>query len=134
MSERRKDKRLDRVLPLKLSDPEFDVLTETRNISASGAYCLVDKALPLMTKLSIVILITNTKSKTKEVKKICCQGVVVRQQTVVENNKECHYVGIFFSDITDKDRRCLVNYINSFFVKTVSSFAKSILSNPSMNS
>ena len=114
MKERRKSLRLDKNLSIKLSDTEFDVLTETKNISASGAYCPVSKPLALMTKLNVVLLVPLKTSRTKIIKKINCCGVVVRQEQVQDNGKYAYRVGIYFSDLKENDRKALSSYINSF--------------------
>ena len=113
MRERRKFPRLVKNLPIKLSDDEFDVLTETKNISASGAYCPVSKPLAVMTKLNVILLIPVKKSKGKVIKKINCGGVVVRQEHVKDNGKYAYRVGIYFSDLKESDRKILSSYIDS---------------------
>jgi c-di-GMP-binding flagellar brake protein YcgR len=96
-----------------LSDNEFDILTETRNISASGAYCPVNKPLIPMTKLNVVLLIPLKKSRGKVIKKINCSGVVVRQEHIKDNGKYAYRVGIYFSDLKENDRKTLCSYITS---------------------
>jgi len=111
MKEQRKSPRISRNLSVKFSDSEFDILTETTNISASGAYCPVTKPLDPMTKLSLVILLPLKKNKT--VKKISCTGVIVRCESSDDNSKYPYRVGIYFSDLKDKDRKTLSSYINT---------------------
>lgn len=117
MEERRKFPRIDKVLPLKLSESEFDILTETKNISASGAYCAVNKPLEIMTKLSIVLLIPFKKNNGKVIKKVNCGGVVVRNESAQDNGKYPYRVGIYFNDINDHDRKLLRSYIKPFLKK-----------------
>lgn len=113
MKERRVHPRIDHHLPLKVSDSEFDLVTKTINISASGAYCSVDRPLAPMTKLNMVVLIPVKKSGSKTVKKINCGGIVVRREQVADNGKHAWRVGIFFNDIKDKDRKVLASYVNA---------------------
>jgi len=113
MQERRKYQRIEGTLPLKLSDPEFDVVTETKNISGSGVYCSVNTPLEPMTKVKIVILLPLKAKGRKSVKKITCGGVVVRKEYVKNNGKHLYYVGIYFNDIKEADRKQLVAYIDS---------------------
>ncbi|UCC95577.1 MAG: PilZ domain-containing protein [Candidatus Omnitrophota bacterium] len=114
MEERRKYPRITRTLPLKLSDSEFDVLTESKNISGCGVYCSVDKSIPIMTKLDIVLLVPIRKSRGRVVKKINCCGVLVRSEYLKDNGKHSYTVGIYFNEISEKDRKVLLSYINSF--------------------
>ncbi|MDD5584177.1 MAG: PilZ domain-containing protein [Candidatus Omnitrophica bacterium] len=115
MNDKRQYPRVEKSLSLKLSDIEFDIVTETKNISGSGVYCAVNKPLEPMTKLNIIILIPLKKNggRAKTVKKIQCQGVVVRQESMHDNGKNSYHVGIYFSDIKEHDRKNLVAYINS---------------------
>ena len=113
MQEKRKCPRVDKALPIKLSDAEFDILTETKNISASGAYFPVDKSLQIMTKLNIVLLIPFKKSRTKEVKKINCCGVVVRIEDADDCEQHPYKAAIYFSDLKDRDKKTLRCYIDT---------------------
>ncbi|MDD3296664.1 MAG: PilZ domain-containing protein [Candidatus Omnitrophica bacterium] len=113
MEEKRKFPRIDKVLSIKFSDKEFDILTETKNISASGAYCPVNKPVELMTKLNLVLLIPMKKSRAKTIKKINCSGVVVRHEYTKDNGNYPYRIGIYFTDLKETDRKILRNYINS---------------------
>ncbi len=113
MNEQRKFPRLEKTLPIKLFDNQFDLLTETKNISANGAYCRVNKPLKIMTKLNMVLLIPVKKSQQKTIKKINCSGVVVRREPATDSRKYAYNVGIYFSDLKDRDRKALRLYIDS---------------------
>ena len=111
--EKRKYQRVDYNLPIKLSDSEFDIVTETKNISASGAYCSVDTEIPTMTKMRIILLIPLKRSTKKHVRRINCEGIVVRNQPVRSNGRHYYDIGIYFNDIKEKDRKAILSYINS---------------------
>jgi c-di-GMP-binding flagellar brake protein YcgR len=113
MKERRRSPRIEKALPLKLSDSGFDILTETTNISESGAYCVVSKPLALMTKLNLVLLVPIKKNRSRAIEKINCCGVVVRNEEVKDNGKYPYRVGICFSDLTEKDKKKLHSYVKS---------------------
>jgi len=113
MNEQRRYPRIEKSLSLKLSDSEFDVVTETKNISGNGVYCAIDKPLEPMTKLNIIILIPLRKNKNKTIKKIHCEGVVVRKEYVRNNAKFAYHVGIYFNEIKEYDRKLLLSYINA---------------------
>lgn len=113
MNEKRSYPRIEGVLPLKLYASDCDLVTETKNISASGAYCAVNKNIEPMTKLDIVLLVPLNKTNHKNVKKINCKGVVVRSEHVQDNGKQSYCLGIYFNEIKESDRRCLSSYINS---------------------
>jgi len=113
MKDRRRYPRTDVSLPIKLSDNDFDAVSETTNLSGSGVYCSVNRDIALMSKLRIVFLVPISKGKKRNVKKITCGGVVVRKECDTENMPTRYRIGIFFNDITDGTRRILLSYIKS---------------------
>ncbi|MDP8289514.1 MAG: PilZ domain-containing protein [Candidatus Susulua stagnicola] len=114
MKEKRQSPRVERLLPIKLSISDFDVLTETTNISTSGAYFPVSRPLELMTKLNVILLIPIKKNKTKTIEKVNCTGIIVRCEIVEENIKHPYRAAMYFSDLTDRNRKVLRSYINPF--------------------
>ncbi|MCP4653506.1 MAG: PilZ domain-containing protein [Candidatus Omnitrophica bacterium] len=112
MEDRRKYPRIVTSLPVKLADSDYDILTETKNVSASGVYCCINKPIEPMTKLNIVLLVPIKKNTKKDVKKINCQGVVVRNIYVKDNGNSAYHIGIFFNDITDRDKKTLSSYLH----------------------
>ena len=59
--ERRKFPRIQFNLPIKISEDECDLVTETKNISGNGAYCTVNGNIELMTKLKVILLVPVKK-------------------------------------------------------------------------
>ena len=114
IQERRKEQRARRQLPLKIAEKNFDVITETVDVSPSGTYCRVTRLLPLMSKIEVVIFVP-TKNNGKHAKKIKCKGVVVRTEPVILKDAEkAHYnVGIFFTDISKKDRELISSHVEA---------------------
>ena len=109
-SERRKYPRLQNNIPLKVSSEEEDVVTQTYNLSRSGAYCRMNKYIAPMTKLKIHLLLPMRKSGKVATKKISCQGIVVRTESITSKS---HYnAAIYFSDIQQKDADSISDYIS----------------------
>jgi len=111
MIERRKNLRAKKNIPVKIADAGFDVITETVDISSSGAYCRVTRNLPLMSKIEVMLLIP-TESYTK---KIRCRGVVVRSEpAILKDADRAHYnIAVFFTDISKKDQKIIEEYVAS---------------------
>ena len=109
--EKRRHLRAEQSVPLKISCDHCDILTETKNISCSGAYCRVSRRLEPMTKLKIHLLLPLRKSDKVTTKKIACQGVVVRTQAV--SGQEYYDTAIFFSDIAPKDSLTINEFVES---------------------
>lgn len=112
MQEKRKYPRIASNLPITLSDCGWDAVTETKNISASGACCAVNKPLEIMTKLSIRLLVPSGNPK-KKAKEVHCEGVVVRKEHVRDNGKFSYRVAIYFNALKEEDRKILLSYIDS---------------------
>ena len=113
MGEKRKYPRIQTSLPITLIDCGWDVVTTTKNLRASGAYCAIDKPLEVMTKLDIKLLLPAKDRWQKNPKEIHCKGVVVRNEYVKNNGKHAYHVGIYFNEIKERDKKFLLSYINS---------------------
>ena len=109
--ERRKFQRIeDSGLSLKLEG--FDSITHTLNISPSGVYCKVDKPLPLMSRMSLKLMIPDASKENGSVKELKVSGIVVRQHPVMVEGDIKHYdVAIFFEDLSAKDKELIAYYI-----------------------
>ena len=113
--EKRQHLRLEHQIPVKISSDHGDILTETKNLSCSGAYCRVNQRLEPMTKLKIHLLLPLRKAEKVTTKRIACQAVVVRVQAT--ENENYYDTAIFFSDITPKDIRTINEFIESMMEK-----------------
>ena len=111
VSERRQHPRLEKNIPLKISSTDFDIVTETKNLSCRGAYCQVNRPLEMMTKLKIHILIPLMKNNKVATKKITCEGVVVRAEP--QPRQGYYNTAIYFSDIQSKDAKIISEYVQS---------------------
>ena len=111
-SERRKGQRALAHIPVRIAQEDGDIVTETLNISRSGAYCQVNERVELMTKLKVQILLPSRKNQ-KRSKTIHCQGVVVRVEPAAHNGR--FDVAIFFSEIAQRDAESINDYVGSCF-------------------
>ena len=109
--ERRKFPRLENNIPVKIFSDEADVCTETLNLSAAGAYCQVNKYFEPMTKLQILLLLPLRRRNKVVTKKISCQGVVVRTETVTA--AESYNIAIYFNEIQKKDAATISEFVNA---------------------
>ncbi|MFC1624744.1 PilZ domain-containing protein [Candidatus Omnitrophota bacterium] len=116
IEERRRHQRVKSHLCLKIADKNFDVITETVDISPTGTYCRVTRLLPLMSKIEVVLLVPRKgKGKGDKTKKIRCKGVVVRTEPIIlKDTEKAHYnMAIFFTDVSKKDQKAIEAYIDS---------------------
>ena len=115
--ERRVHPRVPERLALAVTETGVAITVETKNISASGAYCTVDQFLPPMTKLALRFeLPDGTRHAT-----IACAGVVVRAEPVIESGSRGRYhIAIFFSDLRPQDRSAIERYVRQKLAATSS--------------
>ena len=97
---------------VKLSDKEFGVITRAENISCSGVNYVVNKFMPLYTKVSLTLFIPLSKGKGVTVERLHCEGVVVRIDPMpLEGQKSAYRVAVFFSDTGEKNREKIARYV-----------------------
>jgi hypothetical protein len=117
--ERRINQRFDAHLPIDITGAGFEMSVTTKNISCSGIYCQVDRFIPVMTKLELNIVVPLIENQKKVEKQFKCHAIVVR--TEPESQREmtdyCS-VGLFFTDLSEKDRNLLATYIKQTFLSS----------------
>lgn len=109
--DRREHPRLLKNIPLKISGTDFDIVSETKNLSRSGAYCRVSKYLEPMTKLKIHLLLPFKQNNKIITKKVSCDGIVVRTESIV--GEEAYNVAIYFSDIQKRGSDTIAEFVNT---------------------
>lgn len=117
--ERRINQRFDVQLPIDISGAGFQMSVTTKNVSCSGIYCQVDRFIPVMTKLELEMVVPLIENQKKVEKRFKCHAVVVRTEPESEREMTdyCN-LGLFFTDLTEKDRNLLAIYIQQTFLRT----------------
>ncbi len=112
-TERRKHPRIkDKNIAVKLSGENFNAITQSLDVSASGIYCKVDKHMPIMTRVQVVLSLPGKKSNSSA--SLNVEGVVVREHPVIKDGNVQHYdVAIFFHTLLPKEREKLTKYIDT---------------------
>lgn len=112
-TERRRAPRIaDEGLALEVKGGDFDIMTHTLNISASGIYCKVEKELPLMSRVQLMLMIPDFAKDGKSSVGVEVDGVVVRQHPVIIDGRVKHYdIAIFFENLSPKHRDMISAYI-----------------------
>lgn len=96
--EKRRYPRVSKNLPIKIKNGDFDIITETKNVSCTGAYCQVDKYIPVFTKIKTTILLpSKTKNATQNIN---CKGVVVRVEKSNNTLEQQYNIAIYFNEIS----------------------------------
>ena len=103
----------DEGLSIKLNAGDFDTVTHTLNVSTSGIYCKVEKEIPLMSRVRLVLMIPDLSKDDKSTKRLEVDGVVVREHPVIIDGQNKHYdVAIFFDNLPAKDKEIISSYIS----------------------
>ena len=111
--DRRRHPRVAKNIPVKISSQAGDILTETINVSISGAYCRLSQKLEPMTVLRVQLLLPAPEKTAA--KKVSCSGVVVRAEPAGDGAN--FDTAIFFSSIAPKDIRIIDDFIDSHLEK-----------------
>ncbi len=113
--ERREDPRLENNIPVKICQDGENLVTETKNVSRSGAYCCVNQYIAPMTKLKVHLLLSAPGAEKNTTKKISCEGVVVRSEPMPDEKN--YSIAIFFNDIKKRDAESLSDYVKNYLQK-----------------
>jgi hypothetical protein len=112
---RRRAPRADVDLSLKIKKDRSVIEAHTKNISSSGAYCTLDKFVPLNSTLDVTLLIPGKPQKGHPgQKKVRCHGIVVRNQPEDADVVHPHYgIALFFTDLARSDREKLTSLVRA---------------------
>jgi|LAHU01.1.fsa_nt_gb hypothetical protein len=113
-AERRRELRADVDVPLKIKKDRNVIEAHTRNLSASGAFCTLDRFVPLNSTLDVTLLVPEAPRKGRPVqKKVRCHGIVVRNTPEGEGAAHPHYgIALFFTDLSASDRERLAALVH----------------------
>ena len=89
----------------------MDIVTETKNLSRTGAFCLVNRYISPMTRLKLHLLLPLKRNNKVVTKRISCEGVVVRSESAVD--QDSFQMAIFFSDIAPRDGQVIHEFVES---------------------
>jgi len=111
--ERRRAPRIEKNIPVKIGKEEYEIITETKNLSCIGALCKVDKYIEPLTKLKILLLVPHhDREKKDKYYKIECGGVVVRTEPLsLENGKKAYNIAIYFNEINELDKEKIAKFV-----------------------
>lgn len=106
--ERRRAPRVAERVPLAISDGGGAITAETKNVSASGAYCTLDRFIAPMTKLQLQLELPDGARRTT----IRCEGVVVRVEPAITHaDHASYYVAIYFTSLRERDRAAITQFV-----------------------
>ena len=118
--EHRRYPRLDERLQLRLRAENFDVVAKTINLSCLGAYCQLNKHIPLMTSLKIAFTLSYGDQENR-FDYVECNGVVVRVEEVLsESNMDSVFnTAIYFNEIEESEKEKIENFFEGYQCKEI---------------
>lgn len=106
LTERRRSPRIEKEIALKIRADNCDIVTQTKNISSLGAYCTVNRYIPPLTKLAIVLMLPlKEKDNSTQVQ---CRGVVVRTKN---RHPDGFDIAIYFNEINKKNKEKIEKFV-----------------------
>lgn len=116
--ERRREPRAAEHIALAVNDAGTELATETKNLSASGTYCTVDRFIAPMSKLALHFELPDHSSHPKTIR---CAGVVVRVDPVIAHaNRGRYNVAVLFTELTQRDRAAIARFVRQRLAHTPS--------------
>ncbi len=113
-AERRQAPRVEKGLSLQLTSRDFDLTTETKNVSARGVYCRIKCHIPFMTKLKVALLVPVQQGRRTVLHPVRGDARVVRSESqIIQNGQERHFVALYFEKMKPSDRLCLERYVQA---------------------
>ena len=104
----------DEGLSLRLNAGDFDTVTHTLDISASGIYCKIDREIPIMSRVRLKLMVPDSAKSSKNTIELDVDGVVVREHPVIIDGVIKHYdAAIFFDNLSEKNSEIIQNYISN---------------------
>ena len=107
--EKRLYQRVEKQLPIKLKDGDIDLVTETKNISCIGIYCVVDRYVSPMTKVKTTLLLPSRKGDGHS--HVNCNSVVVRVEKQNDDLENKYNIALYFNDINETNKQKINRYI-----------------------
>jgi c-di-GMP-binding flagellar brake protein YcgR len=85
----------------------------TENLSVGGLYCTSDADFPEMTRLAVRLMLPIKKSKNGDTQPLDLEAVVVRREVLPSSSGNSRYkLGLFFTNVDDDTRRCLLQFLD----------------------
>lgn len=107
-SERRRAPRVAERVKVTVHGDGPPLEAETKNLSATGAYCLVDRFVPPMTKLDLRFELPQPSGHAR----VHCAGVVVRMDPVItQADRGRYHMAIYFTALSARNRQAITRYV-----------------------
>ena len=118
--ERRRHPRINKRLQFKVKAEDFDAVAETINLSCLGAYCQLNKHIPLMTSLKIVLALPYS-DQGNEFDYVECNGVVVRIEEILSETHlgSVYNTAIYFNEIQESEKEKIADFFEEHQRKEV---------------
>ena len=93
------------------SEYEESAFSKIKNINVSGMLCLCERNYETMSRLEVTISIPSSEG-SNEVRKVNCEGMVVRSKYALEPEDDMkHEIAVFFTLISTEGRRLIAELV-----------------------
>ena len=110
--EKRRHPRSKKSIDFKIETDGSTIAAKSIDLSCIGAYCQVDKYIPPMTNLKIVLALPcgDQESGAEHVE---CIGAVVRVEKIPSNTNgdDKYNIAIFFNEIEESEKEKIANFL-----------------------
>ena len=106
--ERRVAPRITERVALSIQDAGAQITTESKNLSAAGVYCTLDRFIAPMTKLALQFDLPGGARRAT----VRCTGVVVRVEPTIATAERGQFnVAIFFTELAPRHREAIGRFV-----------------------
>ena len=108
--ERRRAPRVTEQVAIAISGDGQVWQAQTKDVSTAGAYLLLDRFIPPMTKLQVAFELPDGAKRAR----IEATGVVVRAEPVVSDaaSKGQYHIAIYFSEMSERHRAAISKFVS----------------------
>jgi len=109
--EKRRKQKMINPIPVEIKEKNTTFVAQTTNISSSGVYCRTTQPVPLLSKVAITLVVSDSAKGKKSIE---CKGTIVRTHPVVVEEKIVGYdVAIFFNELSEEDKVLISEHVDN---------------------
>ncbi len=109
--EKRADRRYNLDYCFEISNGDFKIQSQIKNISCGGIFCQTDKFIPLKTKLNVKMEIPLFVNRKRIDNTIQCAAEVARIDPLMRQREAKYNLGISFSDVSVDDKALILKFV-----------------------
>jgi len=114
--EHRREPRIAERISLAIAEAGGELSADTKNLSASGAYCTLDRFIAPMTKVQLRFTLPQVGAQPAQIR---CPGVIVRIEPVIASAERGRFnVAVLFTELSERDRSAIQRFVRERIAAT----------------